>query len=185
MEDKVKTKKIAALLICAALSVSATACNEQPSTDAETENENEIETETEIKSDNVDEQTEISVEDIAKLITAECQFPTMYVLDADAVEGEFGIDSALLSEFYAAVPEQYPGIERIFIARVADQANVDAASEALNTVFETVKAEYIEYIPSEYEKTKGAEIITDGNFISLVICPDSKTANKIIKEAIK
>lgn len=160
------TKKLATALIIASLAFSVTSCGGEVSD----QNENALQT--------------ITVDVLSDSITSQCSFPEMFVLDADSIEGEFGVDPSLLSEFYAAVPVEYPGIERIFLAKTADISNTSVVLESLQSTFDTIKAEYIDYLPTEYEKAKDAEIISSGDFVALVISADSGYAAKIINESL-
>ncbi len=160
------TKKLATALIIASLAFSVTSCGDEVSD----KNENVLQA--------------ITVNVLSERITSECSFPEMFVLDADSIEGEFGVDPSLLSEFYAAVPVEYPGIERIFLAKTADISNTSVVLESLQSTFDTIKAEYIDYLPTEYEKAKDAEIISSGDFVALVISADSGNAAKIISESL-
>ena len=134
---------------------------------------------------NTETKKEISIAEITENILSECTFPDMYALTKEELEGEYGVDAALITDFYAAVPTEYPGIERIFIATTANASDTGTVIAELFATFETVKAEYKDYLPDEYTKTRNAKIISDDNFVSLIICENADTANDIIKNHIR
>lgn len=168
MEEKLNKRIITALLLSAIFTLTFCSCGDSAKNNT-----------------NTDTVTQISVEELAHSITSQCEFPEMYELSADELYGEFGVDNTQVSEFYAAVPTEYPGIERIFLATVSADSDTNQVASALDKAFKTIKAEYIDYIPEEYTKAVDAEIITKNDFISLVICGNSTLANKIINDYVK
>lgn len=99
-------------------------------------------------------------------------FPEMYVLEKDEIKGEFGVSADICDEVFAAVPIEYPGIERIFIAKITNSENASSANESLSKTFDTIKAEYIDYLPDEYKKAKDVEIYNKNELLVLIISED-------------
>ncbi len=123
---------------------------------------------------------------VANDLLENASFPAMYTLtDDDEISLQFGVDAENFVEMYAACADQYPGIERIFLAKYAENADREGVQTALNDYLETLKAEYIDYVPAEYEKAKNVSLCTDGDYVALVIAGDSDNALKIVKQYIK
>lgn len=114
-----------------------------------------------------------------------CIFPEMFEPEDADIKGEYGVDASLFDDFYAASPLEYPGIERMFFGVVSDRSNIQEIVSDLGNTLETVKAEYIEYIPTEYDKAKDSEIIVKDRFVSLIITADYDKAVEIINNNIK
>lgn len=131
------------------------------------------------------EETAFTVADVANDLLENASFPAMYTLSSAEAELQFGISSDDVSELYAATADEYPGIERIFIAKLSENADKKAAKESLEAYLEALKAEYIDYLPTEYAKAKNVSVYESGDYICLVIAEDSTAALNIVKNYIK
>lgn len=136
---------------------------------------------------NEDNQSFPEMSELAKKLTDDFDFPDMYVLPEDQIEAEFGVIPSDFSDICAVTTAEYPGIERIFLGVIAEESSkhISDIEERLNNYLEMLKAEYIDYIPSEYKKSKNAEVYTDGSFVALVICDDCKKALDTLQASIE
>jgi hypothetical protein len=125
-----------------------------------------------------------AAKDLAEEILSSCSYPDMFILEQETIKGEYGVDSALFDDIYASSPTEYPGIERLFIGVVSDKNDVQTIVDNLSKTLDTVKAEYIEYIPQEYEKAKSTEIIIKDRMVAMVITADYDIALEIINNNI-
>lgn len=132
--------------------------------------QNQDEVEKLVDSDSHDPESAATV--LGMSIIENFSFPEMYILEKDEIKGEYGVNTDNIEDIFAAVPMEYPGIERVFIAKIKDKAVSDTAKEQLATNFDTIKAEYIDYLPEEYKKAKDVEIFNKNDLLVLVISED-------------
>lgn len=166
-------KKITLLLLLLLLSVPFSACTKkQPIDDTIPEKGN-------------NETVSFAVSDIATDLIDNGNFPDMYTMSDSEIERQFGFSAGQFTEVYAAAADQYPGIERIFIGKLENSDDKNEIVDALNRYLETLKAEYIDYVPSEYDKAKDVSVYEKGDYVCLVIAGDSDAAMKIVKNYIK
>ena len=166
-------KKITLLLLLLLLSVPFSACTKkQPIDDTIPEKGN-------------NETVSVAVSDIATDLIDNGNFPDMYTMSDSEIERQFGFSAGQFTEVYAAAADQYPGIERIFIGKLENSDDENEIVDALNRYLETLKAEYIDYVPSEYDKAKDVSVYEKGDYVCLVIAGDSDAALKIVKNYIK
>lgn len=183
-------KKIAVLLSALILATALCACQNkqddlsQPSL-PNTPDQSTDSTDSSTDSDN-GEADSFTLDTVADDLLENASFPAMYTLnDADEIALQFGVKTENFTEVYAATADQYPGIERIFLAKYTEDADRDGVYSALNDYLETVQAEYIDYVPSEYAKSKNVTVYADGDYVALVIAGDSAKALNIVKNYIK
>ena len=166
-------KKISLLLLLLLLSVPFSACSKKQPVDGTIPEEGQNET------------VSFAVSDIASDLIDNGDFPDMYTMSDSEIERQFGFSAGQFSEVYAAAADQYPGIERIFIGKLENSDDKNEIVDALNRYLETLKAEYIDYVPSEYDKAKDVSVYEKGDYVCLVIAGDSDAALKIVKNYIK
>ncbi len=132
-------------------------------------------------SDNDDRQP-VSVSYLAYELLDECDFPAMYELPAEDIEGTFGVSSDNFVEVYAAVADEYPLIERILVGKLNSDADKEAVINDLNENFEALKNDYAGYAPEEYAKAKNVKIYEKNGLVCFVIVSDYSEAIEVIKE---
>lgn len=172
--------KIAVLLLTALLTAGLCACSDKESSlspDGDSPQQENL-------SGNVEEET-VSVKNIADDLLENGSFPAMYELNEKEIERQFNLSPSLFSQVYAASADEYPGIECIFIGQLADEASKDEVTDALNSYLETLKAEYVDYLPAEYAKAKQVKVYSKSDFVCLVVAGDSDKALNIVKNHIK
>ena len=135
--------------------------------------------------DETEKEPSFTVKDIADDLSKNAAFPVMYVMTDEEIERQFDFSADLFSELYASAADQYPGIERSFIGKLKDGENKQTVIDSLNQYLETLKAEYIDYVPSEYDKAKNVSVYDKDDYVCLVIAEDSAEALKIVKNYIK
>lgn len=135
-----------------------------------------------------DEVTDVTSTDniqaIYEALIATEDFPPMYEISSDELPEYFTVSADLFSEFKAAVAEEYPAIERIFIGKLSSPDNKSAATKALETAIASLEAEYIDYLPLEYEKAKKCNIEENGEYIFYIVCENIKEAVKTVNDSL-
>ncbi len=128
--------------------------------------------------------TSANLQDIYETVISADDFPPMYELYDDELSEYFAISPELFTEFKAAVAEEYPAIERIFIGKLVDKESQNAAIAGLESAIEALEAEYIDYLPFEYEKAKNCSIEICGDYIFYIVCENYKEAVKTVKDSL-
>lgn len=170
-------KKITAVLFLSLLLLSVfTACKKQAPDNKDSE----------LPDDTKTKIVSFTVADIATDLIDNAEFPDMYTMSDSEIERQFGFSAGQFTEVYAAAADQYPGIERIFLGKLKNpEEDKTETVDALNRYLETLKAEYIDYVPSEYDKAKNVSVYEKDDYVCLVIAKDSDSALKIVKNYIK
>lgn len=140
--------------------------------------------ETDPENDSVDVASTNNIQSIYDSLIETGDFPPMYVLSSEELPEYFTVSSELFSEYVAAVAEEYPAIERIFIGKLAASENKDEAVAGLKAAIESLEAEYIDYLPLEYEKSKKCSIEESGDYIFYIICENINDAVKIVNDSL-
>ena len=122
------------------------------------------------------------LKELGELIINTYAFPEMYILEKDEIKGEYGVSIENIDEVFAAVPMEYPGIERVFLAKISDSNLLEIAKTELNKTFDTIKAEYIDYLPDEYKKAKDVDIQYKNDILYLIISEDYDSIVSFINE---
>ena len=175
-------KRTTTLLAAILLILSLCSCAKQ---NADVDKEKETDQNPPVNETEQEENDNISISDIADELIQSGSFPDMYVMNNSEIERQFDLSIDTFSEVYASAADQYPGIERIFISKLNDKEDMDTVADALNQYLETLKAEYIDYVPSEYEKAKDVSVYKKGLYVCLVVSQDSEASLDIVKEYIK
>ncbi len=173
------TKRIMAGIICAMIAVSICGCsggNAQSSASESTASSEASSTagsSTEV-SDNT-EATGTAAEITAK-IQADVKFPGMAEIGTDRMSGYYDVDADKIDSYSAYIcgSGAYPDEIAVFKMKSAD--DVDAVKTMLEKRVENQTATFKDYTPDEMYKIDGKNVVTNGNYVALIICADNTTA---------
>lgn len=173
------TKRIMAGIICTMIAVSICGCsggNAQSSASESTASSEASSTagsSTEV-SDNT-EATGTAAEITAK-IQADVKFPGMAEIGTDRMSGYYDVDADKIDSYSAYIcgSGAYPDEIAVFKMKSAD--DVDAVKTMLEKRVENQTATFKDYTPDEMYKIDGKNVVTNGNYVALIICADNAKA---------
>ena len=128
--------------------------------------------------------TPLKATEIYDKIKAAYTLPDMYEADADWLMNYYGIDAGMLSDYVFAEADEVHA-DRVIILNVAEESNVSAVEEKLNSVLEQLSSpEMLSYLPDQADIIKAASVKKQGNTLYLVISADAEGIEDIIKNGL-
>lgn len=111
--------------------------------------------------------------------------PDMFVPDEDTLMNFLGIDVADCKQYVVVICADGMRTDEVWLIEAVD----DAALDRLKTLAETrlvAKAdETISYAPDQYLIVEQAELLTQGNYLALLVSPDVEAMKAAFEEAMQ
>lgn len=124
--------------------------------------------------------------DLSALYTQmESTLPDMLVLDEGTMLNFLGINSADCTQVVASVSIDGLRADEIWLIEAKDASTAENLAALAERRIEAKKAETINYTPDQYLIVEKAELITNGNFVILLVSPDVDTLKSVVTEAIQ
>lgn len=101
-----------------------------------------------------------------------------------SVENIYFIESDMASEMVVYMSSNNSTPEEIALFKATDADSLAKLETVVNGRLEEQKMSFENYAPDEVYKIENAVVKKSGDYIFMVICPDSETANKIVSNAI-
>lgn len=173
------TKRIMAGIICTMIAVSICGCSGGNAQSSATESTASSEaSSTAGSSTEVSDNTEATgtAAEITAKIQADVKFPGMAEIGTDRMSGYYDVDADKIDSYSAYIcgSGAYPDEIAVFKMKSAD--DVDAVKTMLEKRVENQTATFKDYTPDEMYKIDGKNVVTNGNYVALIICADNAKA---------
>ena len=112
------------------------------------------------------------------------QLPAFMELDAETLQGMYGIEPEWVTAFVCQFPMMNVHATEYFVAHVADghMDDVKAAIEARQTALETT---WGMYLPEQYELVKKSETVVSGNYVLYAVTEHMDSIKGIFEKNVK
>ena len=110
--------------------------------------------------------------------------PAMMELDAEMLQGMYGIEPAWLDAFVCQFPMMNVHATEIFIAHVAD-GQMDNVKKAIETRKAALDETWSRYLPAQYELVKNSVTEVSGNYILFAVTEHTESIKDIFAKATK
>ena len=99
----------------------------------------------------------------------------------DFIFNYYGIDVSMLNDYLFVMSEDATSAETIIILDAANEEDAASYAELLETLVSDKELELQDYLPEEYAITHDSEVVTDGNYVWLVISHNRDSIVDIIE----
>lgn len=111
------------------------------------------------------------------------KMPPMLLLDGEMVLDYCGINPDDCEEYYVSVCEDSLRADEIWLIKVTDSSKTQAIVDLANARIEAKAEESKTYSPEQYAIVQKAQIISQGEYIAVIVSPDVETIFEIITNA--
>ncbi len=126
----------------------------------------------------------INVEDVYASIESAVEMNEMTILEDDMILNLLGIEAEKTVQLKVAIAKHADLLaDEIWLVEAVDEAAAAEIVELANTRLELQAAASMTYSPEQYEIVNKAEIITQGNFVALIVSPDVADIVPVVNEA--
>jgi len=166
-------KKLATILtIALALMLALTGCANNAATTTTTA----AETTTTTTTTTAAAVKDVAIDDIIKAVIPEELSMTMLETDSEMVKELTGLDLSMVEEGKYFDPAMNVKCFTVYAAKAKDAANVDAIKAAFEVRLKAQQDAFAQYLPDQYEFATKGQVVTEGNYVLLVILEDSQAA---------
>ena len=119
---------------------------------------------------------DVAIDDIINAVIPEELKTTMLETDPEMVKELTGLDLSMVEEGKYFDPAMNVKCFTVYAAKVTDAANIDAVKAAFEARLKAQQESFERYLPDQYEIAMKGQIVTEGNYVLLVILEDSQAA---------
>ena len=112
------------------------------------------------------------------------QLPAFMELDAEMLQGMYGIEPEWVTAFVCQMPMMNVHATEIFIAHVAD-GQMDNVKKAIEDRKAALDATWSMYLPAQYELVQKSETIVKDNYILFAVTEQMDSIKGIFENATK
>ena len=112
------------------------------------------------------------------------QLPAFMELDAETLQGMYGIEPEWVTAFVCQFPMMNVHATEIFIAHVAD-GQMDNVKQAIEARKEALDATWSMYLPEQHELVKNSVTEVSGNYILFAVTEHADSIKEIFAGATK
>ena len=98
-------------------------------------------------------------------------------VDGDYVKGSLELDTALLEDYILKIQVSGTEIDQYGIFKAADEANIEAVENALNSYLDTMRTNWgnFNYLPEEKVKLDNSSVETIGSYVVFTILSEDES----------
>ena len=119
---------------------------------------------------------DVAIDDIIKAVIPEELSMTMLETDSEMVKELTGLDLSMVEEGKYFDPAMNVKCFTVYAAKAKDAANVDAIKAAFEVRLKAQQDAFAQYLPDQYEFATKGQVVTEGNYVLLVILEDTQAA---------
>lgn len=174
------TKRITAAIICTMIAVSICGCSGGNAQSSATESTGSSDITGSAADSGTDSSDSTEATGAAKEITdkiqADVKFPGMAEIGADRMSGYYDVDADKIESYSAYICGSGAYPDEIAVFKMKSSDDVDAVKTMLEKRVENQTATFKDYTPDEMYKIDGKNVVTNGNYVALIICADNAKA---------
>lgn len=103
-------------------------------------------------------------------------FNELVEIPEDKVEKIYGVSADDYSEVSAYRAGSGGYADEVVIFKASSSDTVSNVQDALNGIIESKKKDFEDYVQEQYEILCDSKVITNGNYVCLIVCADNDTA---------
>lgn len=173
------TKLLSAVLIPAII-LSLSACSSNSTSSSSTASET-----SSVASEQSSEAAAGAPADITAKMQADIKFPSMAEIGSDRMSTYYEIDAGKIDSFSAFICGSGAVPDEIAVFKMKSEQDVEAAKSVLLARVDNQKATFESYTPDEMYKFDDKNVVTNGQYVALIICADNSAATDIFNSMAK
>lgn len=111
--------------------------------------------------------------------------PEMIVMDEDTMLNFFGIEAEDCLQVVTAICADGLRTDEVWLIEAKDEATLEEILALAETRLVAKADETINYTPDQYLVVEKAELLTEGNYLALLVSPDVDTLKAAFEDAVK
>lgn len=111
------------------------------------------------------------------------QMPEMLTLDERMMLDYCGIRSEQVKQAVVVICADSLRTDELWLLEAVDEAAAKALAELADSRLRNKEAESVTYSPEQYAVVKKAELLQIGNYVILLVSPDSAAMAQVVREA--
>ena len=119
---------------------------------------------------------DVAIDDILSAVIPEDLQMTMLETDPEMVKELTGLDLDLVEEGKYFDPAMNVKCFTVYAAKAKDASGVDAIKTAFEARLKAQQESFERYLPDQYELAQKGQIVTEGNYVLLVILVDTQAS---------
>lgn len=129
---------------------------------------------------------DVNLNDVLADITSTVQLPeAMTEMTMDQMTAIYGIESSDILQFAGSYNDIGTLADEIIMIEATDSDAAAAVKEKVDARYQAKLNEMKDYLPDEYEKILGCEVLVNGNYIAMFISADAESMQEIYEAALK
>ena len=137
------------------------------------------------KEDNREAVVTQTLEEIYTQMETNVELPTMVRLEDDYITNYYGADLSTFDEYVFAAAEDALLAENIILVKMKDGESNEAVVKLLNNIIKQKKTELESYLPEQYKIVEKSEVITNGDYVVLIISSKKAELLEQLPDALK
>lgn len=127
---------------------------------------------------------EASLKAVYDEIAGAVELPQMVELNDKLLDRYYGVNPDMLADYAGGVDASGVGTDEIVLFKAADESQVEALRQALETRYSSKLDQQENYNADEAEKIRKCKVETSGLYVTLIISNDADTINGIVSKTI-
>uniref|UniRef100_UPI003FF08CBE DUF4358 domain-containing protein n=1 Tax=Candidatus Fimivicinus sp. TaxID=3056640 RepID=UPI003FF08CBE len=123
-----------------------------------------------------------SADDIATAIIQQTPIDHMVALESETISLHYDFDLSLLDDYAVYMSTVNTSADEIAIFHLKEGTDSQVIIRALNACIQMKMRTFQTLAPKEYEKLSHALLLSNGDYIALLVCPKIETAYSILTE---
>lgn len=111
--------------------------------------------------------------------------PEMFVMDADTMLNYLGIQAENCVQVITAVSNDGLRADEVWLIEAKDSASLEQLKELANNRIQAKADETVTYSPDQYKIVEKAVVITEGNYLAMLVSPEVDSMKTAFEEAVK
>ncbi|MGN0507217.1 MAG: DUF4358 domain-containing protein [Lachnospiraceae bacterium] len=137
------------------------------------------------KEDNREAVVTQTLEEIYTQMETNVELPTMVRLEDDYITNYYGADLSTFDEYVFAAAEDALLAENIILVKMKDGESNEAVVKLLNNIIKQKKTELESYLPEQYKIVEKSEVVTNGDYVVLIISSKKAELLEQLPDALK
>ena len=126
-----------------------------------------------------------TLEEIYAQMETNVELPEMVRLEDDYITNYYGADLSTFDEYVFAAAEDALLAENIILVKMKDGESNEAVVKLLNNIIKQKKTELESYLPEQYKIVEKSEVITNGDYVALIISSKKAELLEQLPDALK
>lgn len=113
------------------------------------------------------------------------KLPEMYLMDEETMLNYLGISMEDCAQAVVAVTSDGLGADEVWLIQAKDTEALARLQQLAQSRLAAKEDETVQYAPDQYAVVTAAKLLTEGNYLALLVSPEAEAMESLFESAVK